>query len=75
MSGAAPVPVGTRVRYHGSLWEYEDEEFTVVSHETPYANVAEHYPDGVAYKLRDTNPRAQKAAYLFDVRRGSFTPL
>lgn len=65
-----PLPVGTKVRYHGSLEEYHGEELYVVEHHTPYHSSA-LYPDGVAYVLAEDLTDWRRP--LRNVRRTSFT--
>lgn len=78
------VPVGTKVRYHGSVdylhGEYEVEGYCEVSERgdlTP-EQVTEHWPDGVSYELWPVGmPRkfGLRENALYFVRRSSFTVL
>ncbi len=71
----APVPVGTMVKYHGSI-AYKHGLYYVERHEHPRPSVAEHYSDGVAYDLHpdpEGPRRLGDSKGLWNVRRGSFT--
>lgn len=68
-----PLKRGTRVRYHGSMEEYHDEEFVITDRHEPHVSSMAHYPDGVAYVLAASETTWERPAQLHNVRRGSFT--
>ncbi len=77
----SPVPVGTKVAYHGSI-DYRHGEYRVTGHQGPgdhpcYTDeTAARYSDGVAYDLYPvgTDPKfGNRGSALFFVRRASIT--
>jgi hypothetical protein len=81
---AAKVPVGTRVRYHGSVrhlrGEYEVIGYSDLStrHDLPEEAIAEHWPDGIAYELWPVGVEfkfGNRDQAVYFVRRASFTVL
>lgn len=68
-----PVGEGTRVRYHGSLREYDGMEFTVTG-TAPPRHFPELYDGGVAYRLTEVGGGFH-GVELLNVRRSSFKPI
>lgn len=66
-----PVPVGTRVRYHGSL-DYLHGEYVVTAHTEPRSHPSA-YVDGTAYTLWEADVDLNVGEVLRNTRRTSFT--